>query len=94
MQKYFRKQTEQHAPGKPLPSTNHNGRKHARVKTKRLQPELRVYAMAVCTDGPSANTNSGVTGSAKLSLLQSVLPVRGIASFPNSVEANSFKALE
>lgn len=73
--KYFRKQTEEHVPGKPLPSTNHNGRKPARVKTKSLQPKLRVYALAWCTEGHSANTNSGLTGSAKLSLLPSVFPV-------------------
>lgn len=48
--KYFGKQTEEHAPGKLRPSTNHNGRKHARVKTRSLQPKLRVYTIAWCTD--------------------------------------------
>lgn len=46
--KYFKKQTEGCASGKPLPSTNHNGRKHKRVKTKSLQPKLRVYVTALC----------------------------------------------
>lgn len=35
---HFWKQTEECAPGKPLPNTNHNGRKHKRVKTQSLQP--------------------------------------------------------
>lgn len=35
---HFWKQTEECAPGKPLPNTNHNGRKQQRVKTQSLQP--------------------------------------------------------